>query len=264
MEIIMFNRLSHAVAWSVAASIFAAPLCFGAEIRVWSGGAVTSVMNVLVPQFEQQTGHKVQFRIMNVGGGQLQQRLAAGERGEMTITALSDIDQLIKDGSLRAPSRAVLGSVGIALVVREGASQPDISTPEKFRKVLLDARKIVQPRPDSTPSGAYLVEIFQQLGVTEAMRPKVILRNVVDGGAEEIIKGEVDFGLFPASAMIPIKGITVAALLPREVQRSTVFGAGIMANNPSPEPAMAFIRFVTDPANQEPWKRAGFEPPARH
>ena len=50
---------------------------------MWSGGAVTPVMNVLVPQFERQTGHKVQFRIMTVR--QLPQRLAAGERGEMAI-----------------------------------------------------------------------------------------------------------------------------------------------------------------------------------
>lgn len=80
---------------------------------------MTPVMNVLVPQFEQQTGHKVQSPIMTAR--QLPQRLAAGDRGEMAIAALSDIDQFIKDGFLRASSRAILGSVGIALVVREGA-----------------------------------------------------------------------------------------------------------------------------------------------
>src|SRR5258707_469989 len=159
----MCHRNSYSVVFAIAASIFTAASCFCSEIRVWGGGAVTPVMNVLVPQFERQTGHKVQFRIMTVR--QLPQRLAAGERGEMAIAALPDIDQFIKDGALRASSRAILGSVGIALVVREGAPQPDISTPEKFRKVLLDARAIVHPR-SSTPSGAYLVEIFQQLGVT--------------------------------------------------------------------------------------------------
>jgi ABC-type molybdate transport system substrate-binding protein len=75
----MWHRNSYSVVLAVAASIFSAPSCFGSEIRVWSGGAVTPVMNVLVPQFEQQTGHKVQFRIMTVLN-QLPQRLAAGER----------------------------------------------------------------------------------------------------------------------------------------------------------------------------------------
>ncbi len=157
-------------------------------------------------------------------------------------------------------SRAILGSVGIALVVREGAPKPDISTPEKLRKVLLDARKIVHSRPGDTPSGKFMIEVFQDLGVTEEMKPKVVYHNVVDGGTELIIRGDVDFGLYPASAMIPIKGVAVAGLLPREVQRVTVFGAGIMTDNPAPEPTIAFIKFLIDPAHQEPWKRAGFEP----
>jgi len=254
----MGHRNSYSVVLAVASSIFIAASCLGAEIRVWSGGAVTPVMNVLVPQFEQQTGHKVSFRIVTVR--QLPQRLTAGERGEMAIAAMSDIDQFIKDGVLSAASRAVLGSVGIALVVREGAAKPDISTPEKLRKVLLDARKIAHSRPGDTPSGKFLIEVFQDLGVTEEMKPKVVYHNVVDGGTELIIRGDVDFGLYPASAMIPIKGVVVAGLLPREVQRVTVFGAGIMTDNPSPEPTMAFIKFLIDPAHQEPWKRAGFEP----
>jgi molybdate transport system substrate-binding protein len=246
------------LAVAAVASILTAASSCGTEIRVWSGGAVTPVMNVLVPQFEQQTGHRVQFSIVTVR--HLPQRLAAGERGEMVIAALPDIDQFIRDGFLRASSRAILGSVGIALVVREGAPKPDISTPEKLRQVLLDARKIVHSRPGDTPSGKFLIEIFQDLGVTEAMKPKVVYHNVVDGGTELIIRGDVDFGLYPASAMIPIKGVVVAGLLPRQVQRVTVFGAAMMTDNPSPDPTMAFIRFLIDPAHQEPWKRAGFEP----
>jgi molybdate transport system substrate-binding protein len=255
----MCQRNSYSVVLAVASLISTAASCLASEIRVWSGGAVTPVMNVLVPQFEQQTSHKVAFRIVTVR--QLPQRLAAGERGEMAIAALPDIDQFIKDGVLRASSRAILGSVGIALVVREGAPKPDISTPEKLRKVLLDARKIVHSRPGDTPSGKFLIEVFQDLGVTEEMKPKVVYHNVVDGGTELIIRGDVDFGLYPASAMIPIKGVAVAGLLPREVQRGTVFGAGMTTDNPSPEPTMAFIKFLIDPAHQEVWKRAGFEPP---
>jgi hypothetical protein len=45
--------------------------------------------------------------------------------------------------------------------VREGAPKPDISTPEKLRKLLLDARKIVHSRPGDTPSGKSLTEVFQ-------------------------------------------------------------------------------------------------------
>ena len=88
----MCHRNSYSVVLAVASSILTAASCFGAEIRVWSGGAVTPVMNVLVPQFEQQTSHKVQFRIRTVR--HLPQRLAAGER--------DDPDQRRRSGGIAA------------------------------------------------------------------------------------------------------------------------------------------------------------------
>src|SRR5262249_56613316 len=100
---------------------------------------------------------------------------------------------------------------------------PDISTPEKLRQVLLDARKIVHSRPGDTPSGKFLIEVFQDLGVTEAMQPKVVYHNVVDGGTELIIRGDVDFGLYPASAMIPITGVVVAGLVAARGGRRAAF-----------------------------------------
>ena len=34
----------------------------------------------------------------------------------------------------------------------------------------------------------------------------------------------------------------------------------VLAANASPEPAIAFIRFLADPSNAKHWKDAGFEP----
>src|SRR5258708_34971892 len=102
----MGHRNSYSVVLAVASSIFTAASCFGAEIRVWSGGAVTPGMNVLGPQFEQQTGLKGQFRIVTLR--QLPQRLAAGERGEMALAAMTGVDRFIKDGVLSEASRCVL------------------------------------------------------------------------------------------------------------------------------------------------------------
>jgi hypothetical protein len=49
----------------------------------------------------------------------------------------------------------------------------------KTGKHLLD----LWSRPGDTPSGK-LNEVFQDLGVTEEMKPKVVYHNVVDGGVE--------------------------------------------------------------------------------
>jgi len=44
------------------------------------------------------------------------------------------------------------------------------------------------------------------------------------------------------------------------VQLDTVYGAAVHAANPVPEAAMAFVKFLADPANARHWKDGGFEP----
>jgi molybdate transport system substrate-binding protein len=245
-------------ALSVAAAIVTATSCLASDIRVFSAGAPREALAVLTPEFEQQTGHKVRFTFLVPS--EIRQKLAAGEKPDMVIVPVPNLDTLIKAGTLKSEPRQVLGSIGIAMVMREGAALPDISTPDKFQKVLLDARSVVYANPKDTPSGAHIARVIEQLGIAEAMQRKTVHRNVLDGGVELITKGEADFGLYQLSAVISVKGIAVAGMLPQALQMLTIFGAAVMADNASPEPAQAFIKFLADPANHKHWKQAGFAP----
>jgi ABC-type molybdate transport system substrate-binding protein len=51
-------------------------------------------------------------------------------------------------------------------------------------------------------------------------------------------------------------------MIPRSLDRPTIYGAAAMTHNASPEPTKAFIKFLADPANQKYWKQLGFDPPA--
>jgi molybdate transport system substrate-binding protein len=243
-----------------AASIAAMSPTSAAEIRVYTGGAPKEVLTALTPAFEKQTGHKVQFTYAVISV--IQQKLAAGERPDMVLMPIPALDTLIKAGTLRAEPRPTLGSIGVATIVREGAARPDISTTDKFRKVLLEARSVVHADPKATPSGAHLGKVTEQLGLSDAMKQKTVYRNALDGGAEMVSKGEAEIGMFPVSEVISVKGVTVAGMLPPELQMLIVYGAGVLTDNKSPEAAQAFIKFLADPANRPRWKDAGFEPPA--
>src|SRR5947209_5906445 len=95
-----------------------------ADIHVMSGGAPKEVLGVLTPQFEKQTGHKVHFTYIVISA--MQQKLAAGEKPDMVLMPVPVIDARVKDGILRGDARVALGTVRIALVVREGAATPAI------------------------------------------------------------------------------------------------------------------------------------------
>ncbi len=250
-----------AIFWCVitlGASIATAVPAAAAEIRVFCGGAPQQVAKVLATEFEKERGHKVMFTFGVVGA--IQQKLAAGEKADVVVLPVPMIDAMDKLGALRPQSRSVFARVGIGVVVRQGAAPPDISTPEAIRKMLLDARSIAYPDPKVTPSGSHLTRMIAQLGIAAAVQPKLTLRNAIDGGVDLVAKGEVEIGMFLVSEILPAKGITLVGLLPPALQSFVVYAAAVPADNASPEPALAFVRLLSDPAKREHWKAAGFEP----
>jgi molybdate transport system substrate-binding protein len=230
-----------------------------ADIKVYTGGAPKEALNVLTPQFEARSGHKVHYTYAVIS--ELQKKLAAGEAPDMTFLPVGAIDTLVKAGTLRAEPRAVLGSVGVGVIVREGAPRPDIATPEAFKSALLNARSVVHANPTATPSGAHLDKVEQQLGITDALKPKLTYSNALDGGVERITKGEAEIGIYPLSEVIAVKGIALVGLLPTALQSLIVYGAALHSASAAPEPAAALMAFLTDAVHRSVWEKAGFEPP---
>jgi molybdate transport system substrate-binding protein len=228
-----------------------------AEISIYSGGAPKEALAVLTPQFEQRTGHKITYRYAVIS--ELQKLLAIGETPDMVIMPVPALDVLHKSNLIRGAPLAVFGSVGIGVIVRAGAPHPDISTPDHFKAALTGARAIVHAHPNATPSGAHLAKVAQQLGIEGELRDKLSYSNALDGGVERITRGEADIGIYPVSEVIAVKGVTLVGLLPPALQSLIIYGAGVLTKSAAPDPAAAFIAFLTDPAHQSVWIRAGFE-----
>ena len=226
------------------------------EIRVYSGGAPEQILRAITPEFERSSGHQVTYTFALVTA--IQQKLAAGEKADLVLLPIPLITATEKAVPLHPQGRQPLARVGIALIAREARASPDISTPENLKSVLLSAQKIALPEP-STPSGAHLQRILDQLGIAEAVRSKLQIKAAIHGGAELVANGEAEFGMYLLSEMQGKTGIQIVGLLPSSLQNFVVYGSAIPASNPSPEPAIAFIKFITDPTKADAWKRGGFE-----
>ena len=79
---------------------------------------------------------------------------------------------------------------------------------------MLDAKSIAHANPAATPSGAHFAKVWEQLGIADALKPKLIFRNALDGGVAAVTKGEAEVGLYPLSEVIHEKGVTVVGLIP--------------------------------------------------
>ena len=243
-----------AIGWALLALVLLTGEAVAADIRVFSGGAPQEMLRQLGPEFEQATGHRVEFTFRIVS--ETQQRLAAGERADVIVLPVLLIAATEKAVPLRTEGRIVLGRVGIGVIVRQGTTPPDISTPETVRKMLLDARAIAWPDP-SLPIGSHLDRAIAQLGIADEVRPKLIVKGA--GRAELVAKGEADLGFHLVSEVQAVKGITLVGLLPPSLQSFVVYGTAIPAYTAAPDAALAFVRFISDPSKGERWKGAGFE-----
>ena len=226
------------------------------EVRVISAGAVKSIVTELAQAYEKETGNKV---VMEFGPmGFVRQKLAS-EPADVVIMSDTVIEDTIAKGGVVSSSRTDIARTGMGVGVRDGAPKPDISSVDAFKRALLEAKSIVYVDPASgATSGVHFATVLQQLGIAELVKPKTKL---VPGGypAELVAKGEVDLVVHQISEIVPVKGVTLVGPLPKDVQKLTVYSAGVAAKSTNAELGRGFIAFLTRPAFKARLAEAGLD-----
>jgi len=214
------------------------------EIRVMTSGAFTAAYLQLAPEFERVTGHRIVTEATSMGTGStsIRARLDRGDAIDVVIVADRDLEELIKVGRIRAGTRVDLARSAIGMAVRRGAPKPDISSVDGLRRTLLDARSIAY---SASVSGTYLsTELFQRLGIADRVLPKSRRIEGERVGAV-VARGEAEIGFQQISELLPVPGIDFVGPLPSDVQRVTVFSAGVGVAATHPEVAKSFIAFLS-------------------
>ena len=146
------------------------------------------------------------------------------------------------------------------MVVREGAPKPDVSTVEAFKQALLTAKSVAYIDPASGgSSGIYIDKLLERLGIADQVRPKAKLKQ---GGhvADLIVSGEAELGLHQISEIVPVKGAALVGPLPKEIQNTTTYAAGLGAASQNKHAAQALIKIFSGPAAAAILKSKGMEP----
>jgi molybdate transport system substrate-binding protein len=169
-------------------------------------------------------------------------RIAGGDIPDLAILSDVAIDTLIANGKL-AGKRVDVAKSYIGVAVRKGTKHPDISTPEAFIRMLRAAPSI--SRSKQGMSGLHLVEVFQRLGLTEELAPKI---KIYDGyAAQACADGEVEIAIQQISELMPV-GLDIVGPLPGDLQKVTMFSAGLGANTKARAASEALIAYVKSQA----------------
>jgi molybdate transport system substrate-binding protein len=218
------------------------------EIKVMTSGAFTAALLQLRGEFERTTHHQmVTVFGASMGGApdSIPSRLQRGETADVVILAAPALDELIQQNKVVRGSRVDLVRSSIGVAVRAGTSRPDISSAGALRRALLAAKSIAY---SASASGVYVSqELFQRLGIAEQMGSKCKRIDSEPVGAV-VARGDADIGFQQISELLPVPGIDYLGPLPPELQKATVFSAGVGAGAKNPDAARALIKFLASPA----------------
>ena len=213
-------------------------------MNVLCTNGLKTVMLDLAPAFERTSGTKLTITWGSAAG--LVKEFEAGAAADLVILTAEAIDDLIKRGKVVAGSRVDLARSGIGIAVRKGANKPDIGSPDALKQTLLAAKSVAHSKTGM--SGIYFPTVLARLGITDAMKSKIVMPEPGTPVGDVVAKGGAEIGVQQISELLPVAGVEVVGPLPATLQKITTFSAGIPSAAKEPDAAKALVTFVAKEA----------------
>ena len=246
------GRSAAIAAFLLAQATFAS----AAEIKIYSTIGVQAALEELTPKFEKASGHKL--AITWGTAAMLVKRVQGGETVDLLVLTRQGLDALVKDGKAAAGSDATFASSGMAVVVKKGASKPDISTPEAFKQALLTAKSIAYSNPAAGgASGVYFAKLLERMGIAEQMKTKTKYPPAGGNSANLVVSGEADLAIQQEPEVMAVAGVDVVGPLPGNLNNITVYAAGVGTGTKEADAARSLIKFLHSPEAAAVFKARG-------
>jgi len=228
-------------------------------LTVLSAGAIRRSVAKVAQLFERATGNRVSTEF--APAPQVRSRLLAGEIVDVVIASAGALDALAKESKIAVQTRAVVGRTGMAVMMRRGASAPDLSSAEAFRQAMLEADALVY---NEGSSGAHAAKIVDRLGLREAMGSRI---RVAKRGADLVEavatgSGRV-LGLAQLTSVLDQadkgEAVALAGLFPDEIQNVTSYEIAVSAASLEPKLAGDLVRAFATPEVKQLLAAAGLD-----
>jgi len=232
-----------------------------AEVKILATTAMKTVFEELAPQLQAATGKRVSG---SFGPSvQIEKRIAEGEAADMAVLTTAAANDMLARGKVLAGSLRDIARSSLGVAVQRGAPRPDISSVEAFKRALLSAKSVAASKPVGAGlSGAHMAKVFVDLGIAEAMAPKM---KYGTGGVTGLVgliieRGEAEIGVQQIAELKAVPGVDFVGPLPAALQAITPFTAAIPTNAPDAQAGRTLIDFLLTPAAKRVIAAKGLEP----
>jgi molybdate transport system substrate-binding protein len=249
------SRLAAIAVFLIAQAGFAS----ASEIKVFSTIGVQAALEELAPKFEKATGNKLD--ITWATAAILVKRVQAGESADLYVLVKQSLDTLAKEDKATVVADAAFATSGMAVVVKKGASKPDISTPEAYKTALLAAKAIAYSDPAAGgASGVFFAKTLDRMGIAEQMKAKTRHPPPSGNSANLVVSGDAELAIQQEPEVMSVTGVDVVGPPPGDLNNITTYSAGVGKGSTQAEGANALIKFLHTPEAAAVFKARGLTP----
>ena len=216
-------------------------------LRMLCSTAVHTPMEEMKAQLERAAGGPV--TIDWDSSQRLSAKIDAGEAFDIAVLSTEGMDYVRAEGRDCGGFATYLGRTGAAMAVRKGAPKPDISTREKLKQVLLNAKSIAM-NPTGA-SGVHFNRADRRRWVSQdQIKPKMVLSAEPGSQPKNVADGKAEMVWTQSTEIKPYPGVEMIGPLPADVQSYSTFDIGVAAKNSDAKAADAVVKYVTSDAGE--------------
>ncbi len=227
-----------------------------ADITVFAAASLKTALDQIAADWQKATGNHV--TISYDSSAKLAKQIQQGAPADLFISASKQWMDTLSDANLIKPDsrKTILGNTLILIAAEKTAAKVDIAKGFDLATLVGDS-KLAMGLVDSVPAGQYGKEALTNLGLWDAVEPKVAQAENVRAALKLVDTGEAAFGIVYASDAVSDDKVAVIGTFPEDSHKPILYPAAVTATNTAPE-AQAFLDDLTTDAAAAVFTAQGF------
>ena len=225
------------------------------ELTILAAASLTDVCDELKAQFEKQNP-SVTISISYGGSGALQTQIEEGAPADVFMSAaMKQMTALDEEGLMDSDSIVQLLENKVVMIVPK-ESDTGVSS---FEDAATDAVTMIGlGEPGSVPVGQYSEEIFESLGILDAVKEKANYGSDVRTVLSWVETAAVDCGVVYATDAYTSEDVKIVCEAPEGSCSKVLYPVGVVAASEHPDEAAAWLAFIQSEASMELFESYGF------
>jgi molybdate transport system substrate-binding protein len=193
---------------------------------------------------------------------QLAKQIEAGAPAALFISADQDwMDEVASKQKIVAATRTdLLGNALVLVAPKDSTVSLKIAPKFDLAGALGKDGHLALGEPNSVPAGKYAKASLIELGVWDAVQPRVVSADNVRAALNFVAKGEAPLGVVYRSDAVSEPAVRVVDMFPASSHAPIVYPAAVLSDHDTPA-AHRLLDLLRAPSTQAIFRRYGFDAP---